>query len=397
MFKNAIFFAFLTITSAYAQSIEEIVENTLNNNYDLKSIQNSIFIAKEQIKISQNWKNPTLTLGANDIQSSNLFARDLEPMQAIYIGLSQIVPIGDKQKLKKDLSLKQKDIEQFLLKDKKLQLKAKIYEYSYTILVLEKKYILLNQYEKNLNSLLKLLNALYGNTQVTQNSILNTDIKIVKLKLKKENLKNTIKTLYLKLEELSFSKISKIDASLNMKTKELKKDFDNHPKIMMLVKSIDKSRLSSKLEEAKKTSDIKVNISYFSRDKKYKDYVNFSLNIPLSVYGTESIKVLKAKIKTKKIKDNLKTLKQKFKISLDILQENINTTYLTYNLLKKTIIPLKNKVQENLETYNSFNQIKPQDNIKNLNEIISYKLQALDEMNKYFSFMSKSIYFTQGL
>ena len=154
--------------------------------------------------------------------------------------------------------------------------------------------------KKNLNSLLKLLNALYGNTQVTQNSILNTDIKIVKLKLKKENLKNTIKTLYLKLEELSFSKISKIDASLNMKTKELKKDFDNHPKIMMLVKSIDKARLSSKLEEAKKTSDIKVNISYFSRDKKYKDYVNFSLNIPLSVYGTESIKVLKAKLKQKK-------------------------------------------------------------------------------------------------
>ena len=116
MFKNAIFFAFLTITSAYAQSNEEIVENTLNNNYDLKSIQNSILIAKEQIKISQNWKNPTLTLGANDIQSSNLFARDLEPMQAIYIGLSQIVPIGDKQKLKKRFVTKTKRHRTFFTK-----------------------------------------------------------------------------------------------------------------------------------------------------------------------------------------------------------------------------------------------------------------------------------------
>ncbi len=401
MLKNAIFFAFLTISSSYAQSIEEIVKYALTNNYDLKSMQNSILIANEEIKISKNWKNPTLTLGANDIQSSDVLAKDLEPMQARYIAFSQVIPLGDKQELKKDLSLKQKDIEILSLEDKKLQLKAKIYEYAYTILILEKKYLLLNKYEKNLSSLKKLLNALYENTKVTQNSIINTDIKIIKLKLTKQNLQNTIKTLYLRLEELTFVKIFKIEASLKVEkkdlTKEFKKNIDTHPKILILLANIAKARISSKLEEAKKTSDIKVNIAYFSRDKKYKDYANFSLNIPLSIYGTENIKVLKAKFKTKKLQDNLKNLEQKFKVSLDILQNNMNNSYLTYNLLEKTIIPLKNKVQENLETYNSFDQIKPQESIKNLNEVISYKLQALDEMNKYFTFMSKSIYFTQGL
>lgn len=397
MIKNAIFFAFLTLSSSYAQSIEEIVKYALNNNYDLKSMQNSILIANEQIKISKKWENPSLTLGANDIQSSDIFAKDLEPMQARYIGFSQVIPLGDKYKINENLTKKQKDIEILSLEDKKLELSSKIYEYAYAILVLQRKNLLLNKYENNLNSLKKLLNALYENSKVNQNSILDIDIKAAQLSLKQQNLQNTIKTLYLKLEEISYMKISTINANMNLEKKELKKEISSHPKILIALKSIEKSKTNSKLQDAKRNSDLKLNLAYFSRDEKYKDYVNFSVNIPLSIYGRENIKVLKSKFETKKLQDDLKKIEQKFKISIKILQNNINNSYTTYSLLQKTIIPLKQKIQMNIEIYNSLDQSQAQDSIKNLNEVISYELLALDEMNKYFNFISKSIYFTQGL
>lgn len=396
MIKNAMFFAFLTISS-YASSIEEIVKHALNNNNNLRSMENSILIATQQIKIANKWKNPSLTLGANDLQSPDFLRRDLEAMQARYIGFSQVIPFGNKQELKKDLANKQKEIEELLLQDKKLELKAKIYEYSYTILILQKKYELLNKYEDNLISIKKLLNALYENTKINQNSIIQTDINLVKLKLKKHNLENRIKSLYLSLEELSYLKIESISASLKLEEKKLNKNFETHPKIVINLKKIEKTRDLRKLEEDKKIPDVKFNIAYFSRDDKYKDYVNLSFNIPLSLYGTENVKALQAKFKTKQEQEKLKALEQNFKISISILQNNINNSLARYNLLQKTIIPLKQKMQENLENYNSFDQIKPQDSIKNLNDVISYELQVLDEMNQYFSFISKAMYFTQGL
>lgn len=395
MFKNALFVAFLAISSN-AISIDEMVNSALDNNYNLKSLQSSIDLASKNIEVSTNWKNPTLTLGANDIQFDDPLKRDLEPMQAQYLGFSQIVPLGNKLKLQEKIAKKDETIAKFLLEDKKLQLKAKIYEYAYSILVLEKKYSLLNKVQKNINSLKKLSKALYENSKMTQADIINIRITASKIDLKKENLDNLIKTLYLKLQEITYTKVNNIEASLELKEFSLNTNIDNHPKILMTYEKSQKLRNLSNLEKARKTSDIKINLSYFQRDDKYKDYANLSVNIPLSLYGSEKIKSLKAKIKAKEIENKLVDIKNRFKIRLSILQNNINSSLKRYNLLNKEIIPLKKVVQKNIEAYNSFDQIKSQKTIKSLNEVISYELMELDEIKKYFISISKSIYLTQG-
>ena len=104
----------------------------------------------------------------------------------------------------------------------------------------------------------------------------------------------------------------------------------------------------------------------------------------------------KAKIKTKEIQSKLIDLKQNFKTQLSVLQNDINNAHQTYKLIKDSIIPLKQEIQTNIESYNSYSQITPQDSIKNLNDLISYEMMLLDEINKYFSGYGQSIYFTQG-
>lgn len=393
--KKLLLSTIAAISICSAQNIEQIVNDTLSNNYDLKSIEKSIQVAKQEIAISKNWQNPVVSIGANDIWFDRPFDRDKEAMQAQFIGISQVIPINDKLDIMEDLAKKDEKINQLFLEDKKLELKSQIYAYVYSILVLEKKLALLNSYQNNVIKLEKLFKALYKYQKASQNEILNSKISFENINLKKQNLKNMIENLYLKLDEISYTKINTIEENIDIKEISFSKDILTHPKIKILNENILKLNDFSKLEDAKKYSDIKVNFAYFQRDDKFKDYANVSVSIPLSIHDTENTKSLIAKVKANAKKDDLKTLEKKFDVQIDLLQNNLNNAYLNYKLIEQKIIPLKEKIQKNIENYNSFEKIKPQEMIKNLNELISIELSALDEAQNYYDNYSKLVYFSQ--
>jgi len=396
MFSKITLAVCLTVSSSFAISLDEMVDTVLLNNQDLKSLEQSIQIANTQIDISTNWKNPTLTFGANDIQFSEPFKRDLEPMQAQYIGYSQVIPMGDKLDMKREISLRDKNIASYQYADKKLQLKSLVYQYGYNIVVLEKKYELLNKYLKNITSLEALSSSLYENGKMKQTDIIDLKISYSKIILQQKSLQNLISNLYLKLKELTYTDIKSIELSLDMDHLELKTQLSTHPKLLIVEEKSLKYKDISRLELEKRTSDIKFNIAYFQRDSKYEDYANISVNIPLAIYGTEKTKALQAKLKANEIDSTLNTLHNSFTVSVLMLQNDLDNAILSYNIITETIIPLKEKVQKNIESYNSFSLTSPQNTIKNLNDVISYELMVLDEVKKYFTAYSKSLYFTQG-
>ena len=381
------------LSSSFAISLDEMVDNALKNNQDLKSIESSIKIADENIKLSKKWKNPTLTFGVNDIHFDEPFKRDLEPMQAQYIGFSQVIPIGKKLEIKEAISKRDKNIITLVLEDKKLALKSKIYEASYSILILEEKLKLLASYEKNIKKIEKLSKSLYSYGKSNQNEILSAKIAFSNVQIQKQNLKNMIDNSYLRLEQITYTKIEDIQSDLNIKSLILNMDIQLHPKIKIQEERVQKFNQVSKLELENERGDYKVNIAYFNRDSKYKDYANISVNIPLSLYKSEKIKARKAKLKTVQINDKLKDIKQEFNTKVLILQNNINNAYSNYKVIQKTIIPLKTKMQKNIENYNSLKGLKSQIAIQNLNELISYEIKAIDEKMKFFSNYSKSKYY----
>lgn len=388
--------AYLSISSGFAVSLDEIVDNVLKKNQNIKSLEQSILVADKQIDVSTKWNNPVLTIGANDIHFEDSLKRDKEPMQAQYLGYSQVIPMGDKLQIKKEISIRDVSIATYKLEDKKLQLKSKIYEYGYSIVILERKYELLNKYLKNIKSLEELSNSLYENGKMKQTDIIDLKISYSNIVLKQKNLQNLINNLYLKLSELTYSKITSIEQSLNVKAITLSREFNFHPQLLLIKEKSLKYIDMSRLELEKRTSDIKFNIAYFQRDSKYEDYANFSINIPLAIHGTEKINALKAKLKANEINSTLNDLTNSFNTSISTLQNDLDNAMSTYKIIKETILPLKGEVQENIESYNRFSQITPQDTIKNLNDVIKYELMLLDEMKRYFTAYSKSLYFTEG-
>lgn len=402
MFNKSLILIFFIFCSSYsmtnAQSINEVVINTINKNYTLKALENSIDIAREQISLASKWKNPTLSFGITDVQFDDITKRDLEAMQSSFVGFTQTIPIGDKLEIEKKIANDDYEISKFLLEDKKLQLQSKIYEYIYKIKLLKERLSLFKEFKKNTKNLENLLNKLYEYNKVSQIQILDSQILYEELNLKSQRLETVINTLNLKLEQITYSKIENINFETKIKDVKLSTDIQSHPKILELIQNSNKFENISNLEKEKKNSDIKMSLTYFNRDDKFEDYINLAFAIPLLVYGSEDIKSRKAKFKAMEIDNKIEDTKLVFKNQIKIYQQNIDDSQITFNIINKNIIPKQKELQKVLQNYNSFNSFKNIDTtnlIKNLNQIIKYKLKAIDEKEKYFDALAKSSYFNK--
>ena len=392
--KRILLCSSLTISLLSAVTIDELVKSTHENNYDLKSIEKSIQRTEQQIKLSKNWQNPMLSFGLTDLWVNDIKARDKEAMQATFIGISQVIPTGSKLDIQEKIAKKDKNIQAQTLEDKKLELESKIYEYVYTILILEEKYKLLNNYEENIKKLESLYNSLYKYQKVTQNEILNSQISSLDISLQKQTLKSMIDNSYLKLEQITYLNIDKIDEKINIKKVEKIEINEEHPQFKILEENAKKSKDRAAFERAKKIPDVQLSVAYFQRDDKFNDYLNVSVSFPLAIYNTEDTARLQANINANETNDKLAQLKHNYSFQIELLKNSLNTSYNNYYLIGQKIIPLKQKIQKNIETYNSFEKIKPQESIKNLNELISYETRAIDELQKYYESYSQLIYFT---
>ena len=384
--------SFLASSLLSAVTIDELVKNSFEKNYDLKSLNKSIQVANEQIKVSKNWENPMLAFKTNNIGLN----KPLSNQKEYGVELSQVIPIGNRLDIEKSIAQKDRNIKEFDLEDKKLELESKIYEYSYNILILEKRYKLIENYLKNIEKLEELYSSLYKYQKASLNEVLNTKVSYLDLKLELDNLKTTIDNLYLNLELISYEKVQTIDDRIDIK--EINKASINqeliitHPKVKTLEEDSSKYKEMASLEEAKKYSNVTLSVEYMQNAEQ--DYGNVSVGIPLPLYKTENINALKAKLNANETNDKLDSFIHNLSLQTNIYLNNLNQSARNYRLIQKEIIPLKQKIQENIENYNSFDMVKPEESINNLNELITYETKALDEALKYYESYSQLIYFT---
>ena len=384
--------SFLASSLLSAVTIDELVKNSFEKNYDLKSLNKSIQVANEQIKVSKNWENPMLAFKTNNIGLN----KPLSNQKEYGIELSQVIPLGNRLDIEESIASKDRNIKVFDLEDKKLELESKIYEYSYNILILEKRYKLIENYLKNIEKLEELYRSLYKYQKASLNEVLNTKVSYLDLKLELDNLKTMIDNLYLNLELISYEKVQTIDENLDIK--EINKASINqelvstHPKVKTLEEDSSKYKEMASLEEAKKYSNVTLSVEYMQNAEQ--DYGNVSVGIPLPLYKTENINALKAKLNSNETNDKLDSFTHNLSLQTNIYLNNLNQSARNYRLIQKEIIPLKQKIQTNIENYNSFELAKPEESINNLNELITYETKALDEALKYYESYSQLIYFT---
>lgn len=386
-----IFISSLALTILNAVTIDDLVESTFNKNSDIKSIEKSIHIANQQILIAKNWENPMIAFKTNEI----MFDKPLSNQKEYGVEISQVIPIGNKLDIEERIAKKDKNIQIFSLEDKKLELESKIYEYSYNILILEKKYTLLENYQKNLEKLEELNTLLNKFKKGSFNEILETRISTLDLKLEKENLKNKIRNLYLNLEQLTYMKIDSIDDKLEIKNfnkEQIEKSLIYHPIVKTLEENGSKYKEIASLEEAKKFSNVTLSLEYMQN--KEQDYANITMSMPLPIYNTENINKLKANLNTNETNNKLDSQIHNLKLQTKIYLNNLEQYKTNYKILQEKIVPIKQKIQKVLEEFVGFDKESFKENLNSLNELIDYEMKASEQLEKYFENYSELIYYS---
>ena len=390
--KKVVFTSLIFASYLFGTSIEDIVQKSLQNNFDIKSLENSIEIANFQIKQSKNWENPMIRFKANDIMLNKNY---LNNQKEYGIELSQAIPIGKKLELEESIAKKDKLLQEQTLQDIKLEFESKIYLYSYTILILENRLKLLNEYQKNLNRLEELYTKLYSYDKVSLNEILNTQISKYDLQMKINELQTTKDNLYLSLEQISYEKIDKIDDSLVLKDinrQQIEEQLIFHPKIQTLQTTSQKYKDTAQLEDAKKFSSITLALEYMQN--KEQDYANITMSMPLPIYNTENINKLKANLNTNETNNKLDSQIHNLRLQTKIYLNNLEQYKTNYKILQEKIVPIKQKIQKVLEEFVGFDKESLKENLNSLNELIDYEMKASEQLEKYFENYSELIYYS---
>lgn len=390
--KKVVFTSLIFASYLFGTSIENIVQKSLQNNFDIKSLENSIEIANFQIKQAKNWENPMISFKANDIMLNKNY---LNNQKEYGIELSQAIPIGKKLELEESIAKKDKLLQEQTLQDIKLEFESKIYLYSYTILILENRLKLLNEYQKNLNRLEELYTKLYSYDKVSLNEILNTQISKYDLQMKINELQTTKDNLYLSLEQISYEKIDKIDDSLVIKDinkQQIEELLIFHPKIQTLQTTSQKYKDTAQLEDAKKFSSITLALEYMQN--KEQDYANITMSMPLPIYNTENINKLKANLNTNETNNKLDSQIHNLRLQTKIYLNNLEQYKTNYKILQEKIVPIKQKIQKVLEEFVGFDKESLKENLNSLNELIDYEMKASEQLEKYFENYSELIYYS---
>ena len=390
--KKVVFTSLIFASYLFGTSIEDIVQKSLENNFDIKSLENSIEIANFQIKQAKNWENPMISFKANDIMLNKNY---LNNQKEYGIELSQAIPIGKKLELEESIAKKDKLLKEQTLQDIKLEFESKIYLYSYTILILENRLKLLNEYQKNLNRLEELYTKLYSYDKVSLNEILNTQISKYDLQMKINELQITKDNLYLSLEQISYEKIDKIDDSLVLKDinrQQIEEQLIFHPKIQTLQTTSQKYKDTAQLEDAKKFSSITLALEYMQN--KEQDYANITMSMPLPIYNTENINKLKANLNTNETNNKLDSQIHNLRLQTKIYLNNLEQYKTNYKILQEKIVPIKQKIQKVLEEFVGFDKESLKENLNSLNELIDYEMKASEQLEKYFENYSELIYYS---
>lgn len=390
--KKVVFTSLIFASYLFGTSIENIVQKSLQNNFDIKSLENSIEIANFQIKQAKNWENPMISFKANDIMLNKNY---LNNQKEYGIELSQAIPIGKRLELEESIAKKDKLLQEQTLQDIKLEFESKIYLYSYTILILENRLKLLNEYQKNLNRLEELYTKLYSYDKVSLNEILNTQISKYDLQMKINELQTTKDNLYLSLEQISYEKIDKIDDSLVIKDinrQQIEEQLIFHPKIQTLQTTSQKYKDTAQLEDAKKFSSITLALEYMQN--KEQDYANITMSMPLPIYNTENINKLKANLNTNETNNKLDSQIHNLRLQTKIYLNNLEQYKTNYKILQEKIVPIKQKIQKVLEEFVGFDKESLKENLNSLNELIDYEMKASEQLEKYFENYSELIYYS---
>lgn len=357
----------------FSAEFSEVFEKALERSPTILAKHEKILASRQTISSEATYKNPIITIGANDLLLNEKFLkRDLEPMQTQFIGITQEFETFGKLSLKEAILRTDTLILEYELEDLKLDL------YKKTALSVEKISTfgaLVEMLEQKKSNLEMLLNYYESSVSVAdsfkmsvglQKKIFSVEDKILELKDKVESFKNEFK--YLTNQDYSPLQIVGISDEF------LQDDIKKSPRYKIFEIKTKQLELQNRLEERKKYSNVNLNISYNYRQK-YDDYLSLSASFALPIYGTEDAKVKKTQ---HLIAENIQKEDNYMQNAAMLFQNNYKRMeYLSQRVKNLDAILQKYKELNSYDKSNIKNSVMLEKNIENENLLLDLEIEKL--------------------
>lgn len=291
-----IFFTLSTIV--YAESINQLIDLSLNKHPSLQTIKHRLSAMDERISKSRNWSNPELMLNVNDIRFDDPTNRGLEPMQTQALSYKQRFPWFGKIDAREHLSRAQKSVILDTYDVAKVKLAEEIRITAYTIFEIKERIRIVKLYEKLTKQNIALYDAYSSTDSMSHSSSMSAELLLSRLHIRSERYQAVLKSQEAKLAYLVQKKNIHISGKLYMKKpNSLGYYLNKLPKNPAYRRMLSQSKVANANRDMKALEvnpDPFVQVGYFNRQE-YEDFASIAVGFELPIFGSEKLETEAAK------------------------------------------------------------------------------------------------------
>ncbi|HCB69746.1 MAG TPA: TolC family protein [Persephonella sp.] len=376
---------------SYGVDLKSIIDEGRKSNPELIKIKERLKVYQYKKEFEGSLEDPVVSFSITDIQLFyRPFSRQIEPMQAVVIGISQKIPYFGKLDLKEQIVQKKYDSEYYRLKASEQKVLKNIYISAYKLWKIDEKLKIIKKYQDVASQIIKLSNTLYAVGKSSQSDVINAQIYYTQLKEMEINLKNLKERVKAKLSSLVNRDIESV--SLDLPEPDGKPDLsqfiermkNNSPYLAYIKEKIKEKDYQIKLSKKDYRPDFRFFANYAYRQG-FNDYltVGVSFNIPVWQKSRQDMKVLeKTQEKTVVQKEYQEKLTD-LTYQLEDRYYKLNDALQTYRLLKDIYIKQTEKGFESIIAEYKVGKKNMIDLLYSLKQILSVKLKIIDEIYSY--------------
>ena len=357
-------------------SLDTLIENAKNNHQSLKTIEQRVSAIDDSIDISQNFADPLISLGVNDIQFNDVMDRRREPMQSTTLNLQQKIPYFGKRDANKQKLIAQKEVAELSIDEMKVKLVKAIKITAYSIWQVEEELKIIDEYFKLTKQNINLSSGYASSDSKSHMSIMSAEMTLSELRIKQSRFHGLLDSFYKKISYLSAMQVEKLELNLTIDPHKHIDIFgsEKHQNISYKSKvaSLKVAEQEIKVRELAKYSDPTVKAGYYYREK-FNDYASVSVAFSLPLYGTQDLQIQKSKKLLLANKSDIADFNSLLESQLSSVHAKIEDSFRVYDIIHNQSMP---QIEHMFELSSSF--------IKNGDELFIYinlleRKLALDE------------------
>ena len=276
-----------------AQSVQETIDYSIQNNYQLQILEEELSIVDEQKEIEGFWADPMLTIGINDIQSGKPLSRNIEAMQNQYVMYSQTIPLSNKLEVASDIEEEKKRVIAQNAESLKVSIAFGVRKAFIDVAYANKTLKILDDYIKFLNTPMNLLINLSAVERDSVDKYIKTQLLQKVYQLQRENSLQRVQVAKENIELIGNMKIDSFSDEVSLKRYEqqsletlLLEIQEKNPQLEIVRALKDVATKGIELAKEKEQADITVTGGYYQRFDR-NDYVSFAVAYPLFTHGKQ--------------------------------------------------------------------------------------------------------------